>query len=72
MNPIELPLILSGPIVRRVEPTHLYVWIATSRRYQIEAALYKIFHQIGEQEYQYQALEINSNLSTVKIGKRLL
>ncbi|MEH7076849.1 hypothetical protein [Neobacillus drentensis] len=71
MNLFEFPLILSGPMVRRVEPTQIYIWIATSKRYEIAADLYRMDLHNGDQNVQYQLLETGSELKAVKVGKRL-
>jgi hypothetical protein len=42
MNSLTLPMILSGPIVRRAEPTQITLWIATSKWYRIHADLLRI------------------------------
>ncbi len=36
----NLPLILAGPIVRRVEPTSVSVWVALSKQAQVELGLW--------------------------------
>lgn len=71
MKLLKLPLILSGPMIRRVEPTCLYIWIATSRRFQIEATLYEVDVKNGEFNFHYQILETVSDLSTVRMGNQL-
>ncbi|WP_066253702.1 hypothetical protein [Neobacillus drentensis] len=71
MNLFEFPLILSGPILRRVEPTRIYIWIATSKPYQINAELYKIDNISGDQDYHYHTLETVNELTTIKLGKQL-
>lgn len=42
---MQIPTILSGPIIRRVEPTKIYIWIATSKEFQLDAALYKVISE---------------------------
>ncbi|HZG57826.1 hypothetical protein, partial [Paenibacillus sp.] len=39
-HPLRLPPLLAGPIVRRSEPRRLTLWVATSRRYRMDAALF--------------------------------
>ncbi len=45
-----LPIILAGPILRRVEPTRLCVWIATSRAVSVTGLVYNAAatKQLGE------------------------
>ncbi|MEH7748132.1 hypothetical protein V7659_24430 [Neobacillus drentensis] len=71
MDFFEFPMILSGPVIRRVEPTRIYFWLATSRRFQIQADLYQIDHQSEGQTFHNESLETTSELSTVKFGKQL-
>lgn len=37
-----LAVILSGPILRRVDRNSVYIWIAKSKRFQKEAELFHI------------------------------
>lgn len=39
---MEIPTLLAGPIIRRVEPKDVYIWLVTSEEFIIDAALYQI------------------------------
>ncbi|WP_409300982.1 hypothetical protein [Peribacillus sp. SCS-155] len=62
---MKLPEILAGPILRRVEYDQVYIWIASSSPYKIEAQLYSISKK------NYQPLKANSKQQTAKIGSNL-
>ncbi|WP_456278121.1 hypothetical protein [Bacillus sp. AK128] len=66
---MKLPILLSGPILRRVDPSSVSIWIATSRRFQIGAELFEI--EQTENAYQYHLLSELTDTKTVKMGKRL-
>ncbi len=62
---MNLPTIIAGPIVRRVEPTSVYIWLALSKQYQIQA---KIFQQ---QNHADMLLSDSSSTDCIPIGKNL-
>lgn len=68
---MNLPVILSGPMVRRVEETSAYLWIALSEKYRLDAKLYAIQLNQETQEYVYQPLTIQSDTQSVRLGKNL-
>jgi hypothetical protein len=66
MPSIQFPLILAGPLLRRVEPTQVYFWIVTSQRCKVKANLYKI-----HDSDRYEKLESISETKTVRMGKKI-
>lgn len=66
-----LPTILSGPIVRRVEPAHIYIWIALSKPYRIEGELYIITPSDEEEAFEYELLCTRTKAKTMRLGERL-
>lgn len=68
---MQFPLILSGPIVRRVESTRAYIWIATSKKVQIESDFFQIEKGNETHSYLYHKLDTNCQTMKVKIGKQL-
>jgi hypothetical protein len=66
---MKLPILLSGPIIRRVDTSSVAIWIATSRRFQIGAELFKI--DGSEHEYSYKLLSDIAETQTLRLGKRL-
>ncbi|MBT2679530.1 hypothetical protein J7E38_10990 [Bacillus sp. ISL-35] len=62
---MKLPFILSGPILRRVEPTSIYIWITLSRHVKMDAQLFQI------DEDTYIPLEINTETKSFKAGEQL-
>ncbi|RSK25846.1 hypothetical protein EJF36_02475 [Bacillus sp. HMF5848] len=66
MNSNDLPLLVAGPIVRRVEPTQVFIWIATSQYVNVEAALFHIQDDKDEQ-----ALPLKNHVSSIQMGQRL-
>ncbi|MFY3790647.1 hypothetical protein ACOQFO_02845 [Ureibacillus sp. MALMAid1270] len=69
MTSIEFPALLSGPIIRRVDQSHAYIWIATSKNYLINAQCFKIeFKNEGNQCIE---IRIRTRKQTVSLGKNL-
>ena len=67
---MKLPAILSGPIIRRVEPSSVYLWIALSSKVEIEAQIFQIEYG-GAEEYQYIPLQTHTEANTFKAGDNL-
>ena len=68
---MNLPLILSGPMVRRVEETCAYLWIALSEKYRLNANLYAIQRNQETEEYEYQPIASKADTQIVRLGKHL-
>jgi hypothetical protein len=71
MNSIPLPIILSGPIVRRAEPTQITIWIATSKRYRIHAKMFPITSSKDNELFEYNGFHSKSETNTIQMGKQL-
>ncbi|MFS0821208.1 hypothetical protein [Bacillus sp. 1P02SD] len=67
---MDLPTILSGPILRRVEPSHIYIWIALSKRYKLGAKLYQ-FENKESTTFSYHEIKCDSEATTFRAGKQL-
>src|SRR3712207_1916450 len=39
---VNLPLLLAGPIIRRVDESSVYIWISTSKNVQAQVKIYRI------------------------------
>jgi hypothetical protein len=63
------PALLAGPMLRRVEASSAFIWVATSREFSIHADLFHI--TIGEEGDHYTKLATNSETKTVPLGKHL-
>jgi hypothetical protein len=69
---MKLPFILAGPIVRRVEATKLYLWLATSSNATILPELYQVCPLDGDQaSYDYMPLIVKAKVKTMQMGERL-
>ncbi|MEM5591249.1 hypothetical protein AAHH67_05005 [Niallia circulans] len=68
---MDLPVILAGPLVRRVEETSAYLWIALSGEYQLNANLYVIHFNQTTKEHEYQPFDIQSDIQVCRLGKNL-
>ncbi|WP_160718922.1 hypothetical protein [Bacillus sp. USDA818B3_A] len=72
MRKLELPFILAGPIVRRVECDRVFLWVATSRKTEIEASLYLIQPESqSNSSYEYQMIAAKTETTSIRAGKRL-
>ncbi|WP_423406954.1 hypothetical protein AABM38_13795 [Heyndrickxia sp. MSNUG] len=68
---MELPTILGGPILRRAEPSCIYIWIALSRKLEIGAELFHILESETTETVQYLPLDIGLETKTIKAGDQL-
>jgi len=68
---MEFPTILSGPILRRVEPNCIYIWIATSISFKIGVELFQIDENKNDHSYSYNLLSDNSESKSIRLGKRV-
>ncbi|OIK10553.1 hypothetical protein BIV60_20760 [Bacillus sp. MUM 116] len=68
---MNFPLLLSGPMLRRTEPTRITIWIATSHNCEIQAKLYKITMKEDPHSFYYQPLVIQNDSNTIKLGDQL-
>ena len=60
---MELATILAGPILRRVDTNTVTIWIATSRSFDIDAAIYMINERLS--------LPVQTNTTSIRAGKNL-
>jgi hypothetical protein len=61
VNSMELATILAGPILRRVDTNSVKIWIATSRPFDIDAAIYMINERL--------TLPVETNTTSIRAGK---
>ncbi|WP_087973416.1 alkaline phosphatase D family protein [Oceanobacillus rekensis] len=66
---MDLPTLLAGPMIRRADRDNVYIWLATSENFHIEAELTKI-HVEGE-SYRYHKIDTNSKSETVRASEFL-
>ncbi|MBT2658147.1 hypothetical protein J7E81_23385 [Bacillus sp. ISL-18] len=73
MGLIEFPFVLAGPIVRRVERGQVFIWMATSRRTEIEAALYEVetISNSNPNSFEYHPMETKTETTSISAGKQL-
>ncbi|MFE8702763.1 hypothetical protein ACFYKX_19350 [Cytobacillus sp. FJAT-54145] len=64
---MNLPPLLAGPILRRVERRAIYLWVAMSKRYQISAKVYAVRNNGKD----YTLLSNQSETKTIQLGKKL-
>ncbi|WP_010677311.1 metallophosphoesterase family protein [Bacillus timonensis] len=67
---MDVPTILSGPILRRVEPSQVYIWIALRKRFKLGAKLYQIKNMDGT-NFTYHEIDCHSETTTFCAGKQL-
>jgi hypothetical protein len=63
---MNFPAVLAGPIIRRVEPSKVYLWLATSKAYTINAELFNI--NAGQR---LKTMESVCDTNSIQIGKKL-
>ncbi|MBY0123539.1 hypothetical protein [Bacillus sp. S/N-304-OC-R1] len=69
MDTFELPALLAGPIVRRVETHQIVIWMATSKHYAVHPELFTI--DTDSKPFIYEPVPIQNEQNTVKLGKSL-
>jgi hypothetical protein len=67
----ELPMIMAGPILRRVEDRQAFIWLALSQPYHIEAEMLKVTRDKNSDVFTYTKMDCFSETRTVRAGKRL-
>ncbi|WP_180994326.1 hypothetical protein [Bacillus sp. Marseille-P3661] len=70
MKAIEFPTLLAGPIVRRVEPTKIVIWVALSKRFRTRAKLFRIT-PCSNNSYSYKKIKSRNKTKTVQLGDHL-
>ena len=68
---MELPDILAGPILRRTNPDSVYIWLATSRPFHIEAKLFTIEGSKESHTCSHFLLTDRSNTKSIQFGQQL-
>lgn len=68
---MDLPVIVSGPILRRVDQQNVYIWIATSQPLQIKAKLFRIHEEKLEEPPEYSLVSDQSETKNICFGDRL-
>jgi hypothetical protein len=71
MDSLTLPMILSGPIVRRAEPTQITIWIATSKSYRIHAKMFRITSNKDTNSFTNHVFHTTCETDTIQMGKQL-
>ncbi|SOC39878.1 alkaline phosphatase D family protein [Ureibacillus acetophenoni] len=69
MESILFPELLAGPIIRRVDSSKAYIWIATSRKFKIRADCYAITTRYEGNEYD--KIHTTSKTQTISLGENL-
>ncbi len=64
-------MILSGPIIRRAEESQVNIWIATSKSLKINAKLFTITTNQGQNSYHYRPFYTHCETKTIRMGKQL-
>ncbi len=69
----NLPLILAGPLVRRVEPTSVSVWVALSKQSQVELGLWSglVTATSGTGVFGNGSAQHTASATSIRIGEKL-
>ncbi|MFC4322902.1 metallophosphoesterase family protein [Litchfieldia salsa] len=63
---MDLPTILAGPIIRRVEPSEVVIWIALSEELNVDSKIYHI-----DSFNKYELISTHSQPESVRLGEKL-
>jgi len=66
---MQIPMILSGPILRRVDNNQVTIWLATSEHVSITAEVLTI--QKSQKGLNYESFPVQSKTKTINLGKKL-
>ncbi|MCM3389640.1 hypothetical protein M3649_16050 [Ureibacillus chungkukjangi] len=69
MNPDLFPALLAGPMIRRLESSQVYIWVATSKEYAITAEVCEIT-SIAETD-NYAKIASATDTNTIQFGENL-
>ena len=69
MNSDLFPALLAGPMIRRVETSQAYVWVATSKEFSINGEVFNI-DTVGETD-QYSKINSQTTTETIQFGDNL-
>ncbi|WP_077213565.1 hypothetical protein [Bacillus dakarensis] len=67
---MKLPTVLAGPILRRIDSKQVFVWIALSKPYNVDANIFMI-EETSQNTLQYQCLNVQSKTTEIVLGKKL-
>ncbi len=70
MNPVLFPALLAGPIIRRLDSSEVFVWVATSKEFAISAEIFKI-NTIDDTDEHYSQIWSNTETEMVQFGENL-
>lgn len=68
---MKLPKLLAGPIVRRVEQSQAYIWLAMSKPYHIDAELFTVTLTSKKDTFDYRSVSIETKCKVIELGKNL-
>ncbi|QOR66598.1 hypothetical protein IM538_23055 [Cytobacillus suaedae] len=68
---MKIPTILCGPIIRRVEPNQVCIWIATSKPLKIGAKVYTVERNQASDSNTYQIIPTTFNSNIAQLGENL-
>jgi hypothetical protein len=67
----ERPIILGGPILRRVEGGQAFIWTALSKSYELGAQLFEVTKNGQPAGFHYKVLGCTTETRTIRAGKHL-
>lgn len=68
---MKIPTLLAGPILRRVEATDAFIWVAMSDYYHIGADIYEVMPTSFKYKHNYRPLSVHTKTETIRLGKKL-
>ncbi|OIU68620.1 hypothetical protein [Rossellomorea aquimaris] len=71
MGESERPIILGGPILRRVEDGQAFIWAALSKSYELGAQLFEVTKNGAPAGFHYNELDCSTETRTIRAGKHL-
>ncbi|WP_168193857.1 alkaline phosphatase D family protein [Lysinibacillus sp. SGAir0095] len=69
MNSELFPALLAGPMIRRLDASKVFIWVATSKEFTISAEVCEIA-KMGEKEF-YSKIQSTTEKETIQFGENL-
>lgn len=71
MGESERPILLGGPILRRVDDGQAFIWAALSKSYELGAQLFEVTKNGQPAGFRYNEVDSSTETRTVRAGKHL-
>ena len=68
---MKLPFLLSGPILRRVQPEVVYIWLTTSQPCSLSTNFFTINKRSFNEKYKYTEIPVHTDTKSIHVADEL-